>query len=112
MQARSSFSQNRLSDSGTILEAQIMKKGFQNGPKMTSKANQTINAIFDSIKIVFWNQNGPNMELKWRPKSRKFVDISGYSPKTLPRTPNGGQGAPKWSQNGGQKEPNGEKMEL
>ena len=79
---------------------------------MASKVNQKINATFDSKQIDFGSPNDPNMEPKWRPKSRKFVDISGYPPKTPPRRPNGGQGAPKWSQNGGQKEPNGEKMEL
>ena len=72
---------------------------------MSSKVNQKINAIFVSKKIAFWSQHGPKMDPKWRPKSRKFVDISGYSPKTPPRRPNGGQGPPKWSQNGAQSEP-------
>ena len=106
------FHKIAFSDSGTILEAQMMKKGSQNGAKMASKVNEEINAIFDSRQIGFGSQNGSKTEPKWRPKSKKFVDISGYPPKTLPRRPNGGQGAPKWSQNGAQREPNGEKMEL
>ena len=79
---------------------------------MGSNVNEEINAIFDSKMIGFGSQNGLKMEPKWRRESRNFVDISGYPPKTPPRRPNGGQGAPKWSQNGAQREPNGEKMEL
>jgi hypothetical protein len=79
---------------------------------MASKFNQKIDAIFESNNVGFGSQNGIKMELKWSPKSRKFVDISGYPPKTLPRRPNGGQGARKWSQNGAQREPNGGKMEV
>ena len=108
VQARRSFSQNRLfrfwHDFGT--------KSFQNGGKMASKFNQKINAIFESKNVGFGSQNGTQMEPKWTPKSRKFVDISGYPPKTPPRRPNGGQGARKWSQNGAQREPNGGKMEV
>ena len=106
------FHKIAFSDSDIFLEAKMMKKGSQNGAKMASKVNEEINAICDSKKIGFWSQNGPKTEPKWRPESRKSVDISGYPPKTPPRRPNGGQGAPKWSQNGAQREPNGEKMEL
>ena len=67
---------------------------------MASKVNEEINAIFALNKIGFGSQTGPKMEPTWRPKSRKFVDISGYPPKTPPRRPNGGQGAPKWSPKG------------
>ena len=79
---------------------------------MASKINQKINAFFDWKNIDFWTHNGSKMEPKWIPKSRKFVNISGYAPKTPPRRPNGGQGAPKWNQNGAQRKQNGEKMEL
>ena len=77
---------------------------------MASKFNQKINAIFESKNVGFGSQNGTHMEPKCTPKSRKFVDISGYPPKTPPRRPNGGQGARKWSQNGAQREPNVGKM--
>ena len=99
-------------DSGTILEAKWFQKGIQNGAKIASKIDQKIDAIFDSKNVGFGSQNGTKMGPKWTPKSRKFVDISGYPPKTPPRRPNGGQGAQKWSQNGAQREPNGGKMEV
>ena len=42
------FHKIAFSDSGTILEAQMMKKGFQNGATLVSKVNQKINAIVDA----------------------------------------------------------------
>ena len=98
-------------ESGTILEAEMMKKGSPNGAKMASNVNEKINAIFDSKNSSFGSQNGSKLEPKWSSKSRKFVDISGYSPKTLPGRPNGGQRVPKWSQNGDKMEPKGSQME-
>ena len=88
-----------------------MKNGSQSGARMGSKVDQKINAIFDSKNKGFLSEHCPKTEPKWRPKSRKFVDISGYPPKTPPRRPNGGQGAPKWSQNGAKIEPKGSQME-
>ena len=88
-----------------------MKKGCQTGANMALKVNEKNNAIFDWKQIGFGSQNGPKTEPKWRPNSRKFVDISGHPPKTPPRRPNGGQGPPKWSQNGAQMEPKGSQME-
>ena len=86
------FHKIAFTDSGTILEAKMMKNGFKNGAKMASKFSQKTNAIFDSKNEAFWSQNGLKMEPKWRQKLKKFVDISGYPPKTPPRRPNGGQG--------------------
>ena len=106
------FHKIAFSDSDLFLEAKMMKKGSQNGAKMASKVNEKINAIFDSKNNSFWSQNGSKTEPKWRPKSWKFVDISGYPPKTPPGRPNGGYGAPKWSENGAQRGPTGEKMEF
>ena len=105
------FHKIAFSDSGTILEAEMMNKGSKNGSKMASKVNKKMNANFVLKNIVFWIQNGPKMEPKWRPKSRKFVDISVYPPKAPPRRPNGRQGAPKWDQNGAKMEPKGSQME-
>ena len=82
----------------------MMKEGSKNGAKMASKVNEEINAICDSKKIGFWSQNDPKTEPKWRLKSRKFVDISGYPPKTSPRWPNE-------LQNGAKIDPKGSQME-
>ena len=51
-------------DSGTILEANIIKKGYQNEAKIDSKANQKINAIFDPKNIDFGSQNCAKMSSK------------------------------------------------
>ena len=72
---------------------------------MISKVNQKKNAIFVSKNSSFFTKNDPQMEPKWSQQCRNFVDISGYPPKTPLGRPNGGQGAPKWSQNGAQSEP-------
>ena len=106
------FHKIAFSDFCTILEANLMKKGSQTGAKMASKVSQQINAIFDSKNRGSWSQNGAKMEPKSKHKAWNFVDISSYSPKTPPRWPNGGQEPPKWSQNGPQREPTGEKMEI
>ena len=89
-----------------------MKEGFKNGAKMAAKVNNKVKEILDSKNHSFGSQNCAKMDPKLRAKSKNFVDISGYPPKTPTRRPNGCQGAPKWSQNGAQREPNGEKMEV
>ena len=54
---------------------------------MASKYNQKIDAIFESKNVGFGSRHGPKMELTWRPKSRNFVDIPGYPPKTPQKMP-------------------------
>ena len=70
------FHKIALSDSDILLEAKVMKKGSQNGPKMAKKINQKIRSLFDidfgSIFGGMWEHFGSQNTIKNRVENLVF----------------------------------------
>ena len=102
------FHKIAFSDSGTILEANMMKQGSKMEPKWLQKLMKKSMQLLARTKIGFWSQNGLKMEPKWGPTSRNFVAFRA----TLRRRLQGGQMEASELQNGAKMEAKGSQMEV
>ena len=101
------FHKMAFSDSGMILEANLLWKGHQNTAQMASNIDLKKYAIFHRTKCRFWINNGPTIQAKWTSKSTKNGAETRMPPKTPPRGPKGANMELKWNQNGAKMEPKG-----